>query len=175
MALEYTILGYLSWKPMSGYDLKKIIAESEILYWSANNNQIYRTLLKLNKHDLVTQSILHQEKNPSKKIYTITNAGRRALKEWVSTNPEAPQLRNTFLIQLQWSDQLSKKEISDLITKYKYEVQAKLLIQKEKIKRCENKPQRTSREMIIWDLIDEEVCISYENELLWLEKLEKAI
>lgn len=25
MALEYTILGYLSWKPMSGYDLKKLL------------------------------------------------------------------------------------------------------------------------------------------------------
>ena len=44
MTLEYAILGLLSWKPFSGYDLKKIFSDSPIYYWSGNNNQIYRTL-----------------------------------------------------------------------------------------------------------------------------------
>ena len=45
MSIEYAILGLLSWKPFSGYDLKKIIAESEVYYWSGNNNQIYNSLV----------------------------------------------------------------------------------------------------------------------------------
>ena len=47
MSIEHAILGLLSWRPMSGYDLKKIFEEASILYWSGNNNEIYRTLVKL--------------------------------------------------------------------------------------------------------------------------------
>ena len=50
MTIKYAILGLLSWKPFSGYDLKKIFVDSASLYWSGNNNQIYRIEgLKMNK------------------------------------------------------------------------------------------------------------------------------
>ena len=40
MAIRYAILGLLSWRPFTGYDLKKMIGDSVFLYWSGNNNQI---------------------------------------------------------------------------------------------------------------------------------------
>ncbi|RPI32756.1 MAG: DUF4180 domain-containing protein, partial [Chloroflexota bacterium] len=42
MDIKFAILGYLSWRPFSGYDLKKLFADSAAFYWSGNNNQIYR-------------------------------------------------------------------------------------------------------------------------------------
>ena len=71
----FTILGLLSWKPSSGYDLKRIISDSDIFYWSGNNNQIYKSLLELQKEGLVTHQVQLQESLPAKKIYSITEKG----------------------------------------------------------------------------------------------------
>jgi DNA-binding PadR family transcriptional regulator len=55
MSIEYAILGILSWRPLSGYDLKKMIEGSAALYLSGNNNEIYRTLVSLHDQGLVTR------------------------------------------------------------------------------------------------------------------------
>ena len=44
MSLEHAILGFLTYRPMSGYDLKKFFDESVRHFWSAPQSQIYRTL-----------------------------------------------------------------------------------------------------------------------------------
>src|SRR5512146_1518055 len=98
MDIQYAILGLLSWKSLSGYDLKKIISGSDLFYWSGNNNQIYNSLILLHKQGLVSQQVLQQESLPAKKIYTITDTGRAALRGWLLSNPELPELRNNFLI-----------------------------------------------------------------------------
>ncbi|MCB0015089.1 MAG: PadR family transcriptional regulator, partial [Anaerolineales bacterium] len=49
MSIKYVILGYLGWQPMTGYDVKKLIADAETLPWTANNNQIYRALVDLHQ------------------------------------------------------------------------------------------------------------------------------
>lgn len=45
MSIRYAILGFLSWKPFAGYDLKKLLSNSLSFHWSGNNNQVYGTLL----------------------------------------------------------------------------------------------------------------------------------
>ena len=42
MSIHHAILGLLSWKPHTGYDLKKVFEDSAFMHWSGNNNQIYR-------------------------------------------------------------------------------------------------------------------------------------
>ena len=44
MSLPYAILGLLEYKPMTGYDLKKIFEESVVNFWAASQSQIYREL-----------------------------------------------------------------------------------------------------------------------------------
>ena len=68
MDLRSAILGLLSWQPASGYDLKRIISDSDIFYWSGNNNQIYKSLLELLKEGLVTYQVQLQDSLPAKKI-----------------------------------------------------------------------------------------------------------
>ena len=57
MSLTHTILGFLSWKPFTGYELKKLFSETDFIYWSGNNNQIYTTLVKLHKEGLVFEEV----------------------------------------------------------------------------------------------------------------------
>jgi len=45
MTIQFAVLGLLSGKPSSGYELKKVFEDSPYLYWSGNNNKIYKSLL----------------------------------------------------------------------------------------------------------------------------------
>ncbi|MCT8978448.1 PadR family transcriptional regulator, partial [Clostridium sp. CX1] len=114
MSIKFAILGILSSKASTGYELKKIFEESSFLYWSGNNNQIYKALIKMQEEDLVTSEVIHQDSSPSKKIYTITEEGLKELKEWIMSSPEAPEIKKTFLIQLAWSDMLNTQELNQL-------------------------------------------------------------
>ncbi len=113
-------------RPSSGYDLKKAMTDSSILYWSGNNNQIYTTLVQLHREGLVDCAVELQESLPAKKVYSITVAGRDQLRNWVMSSPEPPELRNIFLIQLSWADQLSKAELDDLLERYAEEIRVQL-------------------------------------------------
>ena len=175
MSINYAILGILSCRSLTGYDLKKIMQESTFMYWSGNNNQIYKALVELHDKGLVTNEVQHHESSPSKKIYTITEAGKTELKEWVKSNPEAPEFKKMFLIQLAWADQLNTEEINTLLSKYENEVRMQILMEQEKKRRKTFSPSRTSREIQIWDFIYDNTISSYENELNWIQKVRKEI
>ena len=175
MSIKYAILGLLSWKPSTGYDMKKVFEESSIMYWSGNNNQIYKALIQLLDEGLVTNEVLHKESTPSKKLYTITSEGSAALKEWVLSAPELPEFKKTFLVQLAWADQLDSRELDDLLERYENEVNIQLLMQQEKARRGINSPKRTTREVYLWDMISENVISSYKNELDWIRKVRKEM
>ncbi|MEQ7054430.1 DUF4180 domain-containing protein [Paenibacillaceae sp. P-4] len=169
MSIKYAILGLLSWKPASGYELKKIFEDSSAMYWSGNNNQIYKSLVQLLDDGLVTNEIKHQESSPSKKIYSITDVGMLRLKEWVLEEPELPELKNTFLIQLAWADQLDDEELDDLLDRYEDRINMQLVYQQEKMNRGLQEPNRNEREAFLWNKISENLLSNYLNELKWVQ------
>ncbi|UNK17224.1 DUF4180 domain-containing protein [Paenibacillus sp. N3/727] len=175
MSIKYAILGLLSWKPSSGYELKKIIEESSTMYWSGNNNQIYKSLVKLLGEGLVTNEIQHQESSPSKKIYSITDEGLDRLREWVLSESEVPEFKNTFLIQLAWAEQLSNEELNELLIQYENKLNMHILFEQEKIKRGVISPDRNSREEFLWNKISENLLSFYHNELNWVQGIRKEL
>ena len=44
MSLEYAILGVLQYKPVTGYDIKKMIEKIISDFWAESNGQLYPTL-----------------------------------------------------------------------------------------------------------------------------------
>ncbi|MCD4711821.1 MAG: PadR family transcriptional regulator [Clostridiales bacterium] len=175
MSINHAILGILSWKPATGYELKKIFVESSIMYWSGNNNQIYKSLSHLLNEGLVGSEVVHQDGSPSKKIYTITDAGVKSLKEWVSSTPELPEIKNTFLVQFAWADLLSDQELNDLILSYEIELKAHLIMEKEIARRTLHNPDRNPREKAIWELISENIVSSYDQELKWVQEVRRRL
>lgn len=175
MSIKYAILGILSWKASTGYEIKKIFKESSILYWSGNNNQIYKALLQMQDEELVKSEVIHQDSSPSKKIYTITDKGLAELKEWILSSPETPEFKKPFLIQLAWSDILSDEELNELLIKYENEIKIQLVMQEEMIRRGMLSPNRTPRESLIWSMISENILSSYRNELNWVQETRKKL
>jgi PadR family transcriptional regulator, regulatory protein AphA len=172
MDIKFAILGFLSWQSFSGYDLKKAINDSPAFYWSGNNNQIYTTLVQLHKDGLVTQEVQQQERYPSRKVYSITEMGLSALRQWLLSSPELPVLRKTFLVQLAWSAQLGPGELESLLEKYEYEVNMQMLMLEEGERRGKRiNPGRTPRETYIWKMIVENFLSFYRNEVDWVRQV----
>lgn len=175
MSIQLAILGILSWKPSTGYELKKIFEDSTFMYWSGNNNQIYKALTNLEDEGFVTNKVIHQENSPSKKIYTITDEGLKELKNWLLSSPEAPEIKKTFLVQFAWSDMLSNEELAELLSKYENEIKLQLIMQKEKYRRSLHSPDRSTRESLIWEMISENIVSTYKNELNWVHETRKKL
>jgi PadR family transcriptional regulator, regulatory protein AphA len=96
---QYALLGALSVQPMSGYEIKKMLAESTNYFWRESNGQIYPTLKKLAKDKFVT--IEKQTIGAKiKKIYTLTKTGQQKLCEWLRQDFEYYPPRHELLLKL---------------------------------------------------------------------------
>ena len=111
MSLKFAILGFLSFVPLSGYDLKKAFDRSVRHFWPANQSQIYRTLAELDTEGLVEKEIIAREERLDMKIYNITAAGRTALHQWLTTPLPDQDAREPFLIQVYFGGRLSDDEL----------------------------------------------------------------
>lgn len=120
MSVKFAMLGILAEKDLHGYELKSSFDEKVGEFWSLNYGQIYSTLDRLEKDDLVTHDLQTQERRPDKKIYSITGKGRTELEEWLSTPVHKVRaLRDEFFIKLVFMDQDNPGPILELIDKQK--------------------------------------------------------
>ena len=115
MSLKHAILGFLSFAPFSGYDLKKAFDRSVQHFWPANQSQIYRTLAELSDEGLVEKEIIEREERLDMKIYSITAKGREALHHWLSTPLPEQDDREPFLIQVYFGGKLTDEELVSLL------------------------------------------------------------
>lgn len=175
MSLTTALLGFINWKPFSGYELKKVISDSDLWYWSGNNNQIYTTLLELHRSGAISQEIIEQENLPAKKLYTITDKGKQLLQESLSDDPQIPEFKNGFLTQLAWADILPEDEFTSMLDAYQAELEAHVLLLEEKQRRQLLKPERSQKEAIIWKKIDENIPGYYKRELEWVIDLRNKL
>jgi DNA-binding PadR family transcriptional regulator len=99
MSIRHAILGLLSEGPLHGYGLKAAYEESLVPGASLNIGQVYPALERLQTDGHVTSEVVAQSERPDRKVFTITDAGRRELANWLATAaPRESDLRNeTFL------------------------------------------------------------------------------
>ncbi len=120
MSVKFAMLGILAEKDLHGYELKSNFDEKVGEFWSLNYGQIYSTLDRLEKEDLVTHDRQSQDKRPDKKIYSITRKGRKELEEWLATPVNRVRaLRDEFFIKLVFMDKDNAAPVLELIEKQK--------------------------------------------------------
>ena len=73
--LKYALLGFLSYQPQTGYELKQVIDQSVQYFWQAKQSQIYRTLKALEEEGLVASQVEPQEGRPDRRVYAIKESG----------------------------------------------------------------------------------------------------
>jgi DNA-binding PadR family transcriptional regulator len=100
ITLSYGLLGLLARQPLAGYDLAQYMKKRVAPMWSALPSQIYPELAKLEAQGLVTHHVVEQhDYRPDKKVYEITEAGREALRRWVSEPTPVTALRDEFVLK----------------------------------------------------------------------------
>src|SRR5262245_58044512 len=98
--LGYALLGILARGPLSGYDLARNLQMPVGYFWQANHSHIYPELAHLEAEGLVRHEVVLQARRPSKKIYSMTDAGREALQQWVGTPGEIGAPRDELLLKV---------------------------------------------------------------------------
>lgn len=100
MSFRYFILGLLVKRSMSGYDVRRLLRSLDWLLGSPSFGTIYPALHGLLEDEWVSVEVVPHPTRPPRKIYTITEAGTRALAEWaVGPSPSSAGLRG-FIMRL---------------------------------------------------------------------------
>lgn len=98
MNIQDVILGILSEKPHSGYEIKRHFEEYFSFFFDASFGTIYPTLSKMEGLELITKESVRQEGKPDKNVYTITAAGTEQFQAYMQTPAEKDVLRSDFLM-----------------------------------------------------------------------------
>ena len=177
MPLSHAILGFLEYKPMSGYDLKKFFDQSITHFWSATQSHIYKALENLEKDGLVESQVIPQEGKPNRKQYQITNEGRGELRRWVSTPLPLEITREAWLIQVFFAHNLANEELVSLFEKRIKAIQDYLLqLQTAQTNIDGNyKEIGVKRLRDLWQLTLDYGKSHYENEIAWLKNTLRQI
>ena len=103
MSLRHILLGLLR-EPASGYDLKAYFDHSVRYFWAAELSQIYPTLQRMEKDALLRSKLAPSSKGPKRRVYSLTPAGRKMLREWLLGDPQLGDERYGFVAQFFFMD-----------------------------------------------------------------------
>jgi PadR family transcriptional regulator AphA len=110
--LKYILLGFLNYQPMTGYDLKTVMEQSTLHFWHAYHSQIYTTLRKLEADGLVASEVEDSDDKLNKRAYTLTDAGRAELRQWLNQPlNELVPIKEDLLVRLFFSGQRDKAAV----------------------------------------------------------------
>ncbi len=179
MSLKHTLLGLLSYGPMTGYDLKKQMDRSTQAFWHAHLGQIYPALKKMAQEGLVEISVVPQEGKPDKKYYLITGAGRTELETWLRQPLDTPpKKKEPALLQLFFSGALPKALILEQLERQLTIHRAQLAVYQTETKtHIEEIVTQTglTRESVMWDLVRQFGVEHSKTYIRWLERAIEAV
>lgn len=177
MSLKYAILGLLSFKPQSGYELKTHFNQTIRYIWNADQAQIYRTLSEITKKGLAQSQTVLQEGRPNKKVYELTDTGKAALQDWVSRTLKPKVQRNADLLQVFFAGQASDVKILERFRQIQKEMEnglsglSSLLAQSELF----NKDNSSPRAHFFYDATLQLGIQTMKLNLEWMAELIKKI
>ena len=102
---------------MSGYDIKKIMANSTQYFWSESDGQLYPILSTLLQEGCV--SCAEDATSPrKKKVYSITSKGLNELKKWLSDPSFSRTVRDEMMLKLMFGTHMPKEIMIEMLTRY---------------------------------------------------------
>lgn len=114
--LEYVILGLISLKPQSGYDIVSTFEDGSYS-WSASPGSVYPVLKRLEQQGFIGGELEMEHETRPRKVYTLTDDGARILDDWLREIPGMRpfyQEREMSLLRFQFMERRLSQE--DIIT-----------------------------------------------------------
>lgn len=127
MDVKTLCLGLLSIGEACGYDLKKEFESTFKHFYPAGYGSIYPALADLAENGFVRCRKIPQEGKPDRKIYRITDAGRRHFRNALCNTSPQHKLRSEFLAMLYFADRMEPEHLSVLLDERLEELRAAIV------------------------------------------------
>ncbi len=114
--MELALLGFLLQGPQHGYQLHQMISDPAGLglIWNLKQSQLYALLNKLEEADYVASTMQNQDPHPPRRVFEITETGRKVFLDWLTKPVTVPRLvRQDFFAKLYFA----KKENLNIVRK----------------------------------------------------------
>jgi DNA-binding PadR family transcriptional regulator len=114
---EFVLLGLLSRGPAHGYELHQRLDTDLSQVWHLSQSQIYNILNRLEAHGFIHGTLQEQEKLPAKRLFRLTDAGRRHFEEWLykPSRSSLRVIRVEFTTRLYFAFSIDPQLAHDLI------------------------------------------------------------
>lgn len=113
-AVTWAVLGLLAQRERSGYEIKNAVDRTIRHFWAASYGQIYPELKRLEEAGWIRGADAPNG-GRTRRVYKITAAGRRALRDWLHGAETRIELRDESLLRLFFADQLPVEEALGLL------------------------------------------------------------
>ncbi len=163
------MLGFLTWKPMSGYDIKSFVEQSVSNFWSESYGQIYPTLKALVDEGLVTKKATVPRGERRRQVYSITPEGRATFGEWLKDPVDPAPQRNGLLLKLFFARQVGEKTALDHVQSFKERL-ARLSEHYEAIDKRLAREHGGKSDLAYWRLTLEYGRLEARAHLVWCDK-----
>ena len=98
---EFVILGALMTGSKHGYEIIQFLSSALEPAWRVSTSQLYLLLKRLELAEMVDSSLETQKTRPSKRVYGLTNLGRKVFVQWLQTPVEhVRDFRTEFLTKM---------------------------------------------------------------------------
>ncbi|MFH8369795.1 PadR family transcriptional regulator [Streptomyces sp. NPDC018031] len=105
MALRNALMAALLRGEASGYDLAKEFDAAVANFWMATPQQLYRELERMAAEGLIAARVVEQERRPNKRLFSLTDAGMAAVRDYVAEPPGKPTaIRDELMVKVQCAD-----------------------------------------------------------------------
>lgn len=113
----HIILGCLSIRDMTGYEIKKLIGYSAGFFATIGYGSIYPTLRKLEAEGLVV-SRQTVKRGRLKKVYHLTDRGRQVFVDWLESPLDPLVFKYEMLLRTFFSRNLPEEKLKALISQH---------------------------------------------------------
>jgi DNA-binding PadR family transcriptional regulator len=166
--VRHAVLALLADSPAHGYEIKRGLEERfGTVIAPLNAGQVYTTLQRLQRDELVTDDAVAQSGRPDKRVYRLTDAGHEALVEWLGA-PSAPtRLRDDFFMKLVLAHGMGLADPAELIARQR-EAYLRALGELERVLGAGGADGTTA-------LVVEGAALHLEADLKWLDRCEEEL
>lgn len=174
--LEVALLGLLSVRSMTGYEIGRHYARALAPWWETPRTQIYPKLRELKSRGLVEEEHVVQDGKPNKRVYSIGAAGKTALTSWLAGPIRRTDMKHHMMMRLFLGNQLPVETMRGLLEDYRLEMTERaqaLREAREKFSRSLSGPYRNS---VFYELLSLDHLIAIADlEVSGTDKALKAI
>jgi PadR family transcriptional regulator, regulatory protein AphA len=164
---RYAILGVLSIKPGSGYDIKKFCDKGISHFWNENFGHIYPVLQTMYEEDLITKEVITGEGKPSRNVYNITKKGENELKDWLMKPIEKSPARSEVLLKLVFSNLIPEEAAIENLERVKFDCEGRLVILHQIKEKCVSEKMQRN---VYWLASVRYGIYSIETTIKWIDE-----